>query len=509
MPGRKVEVLAGSSDEPVSLFSGIIVKQALKVRDHTSPQLVVDCRHEAVKLTVGRKNACYVDVNDDDILSSILDAAGIDADLAIPGPVHPQLVQFRSTDWDFLLARARANGKLVYTTAAGIVIAAPPSGGDPRFTLQFGATILELDVEMDARSQFSAVTSVTWDASQQQLVETEAQDPGFPGPGNLNGDELAEVIGLERFELRHPALPEDEAQAWADAEWLASRMNKVSGRAKCEGIGGVEPGHVVKLAGVGKRYSGDVIVSGVRHDFDSTNGWKTHVQFGALAAAPVAREGAAGGALLPAVNGLQIGVVTSNEDPASEHRIRVRMPTVDAADDGIWARVASLDGGDQRGLFFRPEIGDEVVLGFLDADPRSAVVLGMLHSSAKPPPWSGADENPEKGYRSRSGMELYFNDEKTALEISTPAGNRIALSEDEESLTIADQNGNAIEMTSDGITITSAKILTLSAGTELKLESKTSFAAKSGSDLKLEGTASAELSCAATTTVKGGLVQIN
>jgi uncharacterized protein involved in type VI secretion and phage assembly len=255
-----------------------------------------------------------------------------------------------------------------------------------------------------------------------------------------------------------------------------------------------------------------VFVTGVRHDFDLVQGWKTHVQFGGVDKRLADDEGVAApkaSALLPGVSGLQIGVVASNEDPDGEHRVRVRMPLVSADEDGAWARVAAPDAGDGRGFFFRPEIGDEVVLGFLNDDPRRAVVLGMLHSSAKPAPLAGSDENDEKVYQSRSKMKLYFDDKKKIMRLETPAGNRVALSEEDKAIKIEDQNGNKIEMTPDGIKITSSKALELKAGTELKLESATSFKAKGGTELKLEGAASAEISSAAITKVKGSLLQLN
>jgi Rhs element Vgr protein len=289
-------------------------------------------------------------------------------------------------------------------------------------------------------------------------------------------------------------------------------MSRVSGRAKCEGLAGVNPGDLASITGVGDRYSGKVFVSGVRHDFDMVQGWKTNLQFGsggASAADGQSISSPPAGALLPAVHGLQIGIVTGNEDPDGEHRIRLRLPVVNNEDDGTWARVATLDAGDSRGTFFRPEIDDEVIVGFLDGDPRSAVVLGMLHSSAKPAPLQGSDENHEKVYQSRAGMKLYFNDDTKVLELETPAGNRITLSEQDKAVRLEDQNGSTIEMTPDGITIDSSKALTIKAASNLTLQSGAAFEVKGGSALKLAGTASAELSSAATTIVKGGLVQIN
>jgi Rhs element Vgr protein len=512
VPGQEVEILAGAGNDQASLFKGIVVRQSVKVREASAPQLVIECRHKAVKLTVGRKNAYFFDEKDSDIISALLSQGSVDGEVEATAVTHKQQVQFDCTDWDFLLARAEANGKLVLTNAAKAEVKQPVFSGSPDCTLQFGATILELDAEIDARQQFFSVKSISWDAAQQSLLEKEAADPAVKGPGNLETSDLAAVIGLDHFQMQHAAVTEEEAQAWADSAWLRSQMSRVSGRVKCEGIATVEPGSIVALAGVGERYNGNVFVSGVRHDFDLVYLWKTHIQFGSVdkvsgddraVSAPKAS------ALLPGVSGLQIGVVVSNEDPEGEHRVRVRMPLVSAGEDGTWARIAAPDAGAERGFFFRPEIGDEVALGFLNDDPRQAVILGMLHSSAKAAPLAGTDDNHEKVYQSRSKMKLSFNDEKKVMQLETPAGNKITLSEEEKLLKLEDQNGNKIEMTADGIKIESAKALQLKSGTELKIESGTAFEAKGGTSLKLEGSAGAEISSGAMTKVKGSLVQIN
>jgi Rhs element Vgr protein len=470
---------------------------------------VIECRHKAVRLTVGRKGAYFFDQKDSDIISTLLDNASVDADVEA---TTVQQVQYYCTDWDFLLTRAESNGRLVLTNADKVEVKKPVFSGAAACTLQFGATILEMDAEIDARLQYSAVKSISWDPAQQSVLEKDAADPGVSGPGNLQTTDLAAAIALDHLELQHAAVTEEEAQAWADSEWLRSQMSRVSGRIKCEGIGIVSPGNLVTLAGVGDRYNGNVFVTGVRHDFDLVQGWKTHIQFGSIEGRLADDNGVSApkaSALLPGVNGLQIGVVVSNEDPDGEHRVRVRMPLVSEDEDGTWARVASLDAGDNRGFFFRPEIGDEVVLGFLNDDPRQAVILGMLHSSAKAAPLEGSEDNHEKVYQSRSKMRLYFNDDKRVMQFETPAGNKITLSEKDKAIKMEDQNGNKIEMTPDGIKIESSKALQLKAGAEVKMESGTSFSAKGGTQLKLEGTSSAEISSTATTKVKGSLVELN
>ena len=511
IPGKEIEILAGTTNDPVSLFKGIVTGQSIKVRDNAAPQLIVECKHKVIGLTIGRKNAYFFDQTDSDILTTILGNAPVTADVESTTVTHKQMVQYYSTDWDFLLTRAQANGKMVFTEGDTVSIKEPALSGRSVCTLQFGATLLEMDAEIDSRLQYSAVKGVAWDPAQQALVEKDGADPGNLAPGNLTSSDLASVAGPDHFHLQQSSLSEDEAQSWADAKWLKSKLGQVSGRMKCEGFSNIKPGDLVTIAGIGDRFNGDVFVTGVRQSLDLVEGWKTHIQFGSSCdwlaeqnevSAPKA------GALLPGVSGLQIGVVVSNEDPDSEHRVRVKMPLVDNAEDGTWARVASLDAGDQRGFFFRPEVGDEVVLGFLDDDPRQAVILGMLHSSAKAAPLTGSDDNHEKMYQSRSGMKLYFNDDKKIILLETPAGKKVTLDEDAGELKMVDENENKIVLSSDGILIQSNGKIEIKAQQDIKMEGL-NVESKAQASFKAEGSASAEVKASGTLTLKGAMVQIN
>lgn len=509
-PGRRIEILAGPANDMVSLFRGLVVRKQVKVRGSSATQLVVDCRHAAMKLAVKRASAGYFDQRDSEIIESILGNSGISARVRATAHPHEQVVQFDVSDWDFILTRARVNGLLIWADGEGLIVQPPSTAGEVVCTLQFGATLLEFDAEIDARTHFESVRSISWDPAQQELLEVDGREPELSGPGTLAAKELAAVAEAGSRELRHAALGAEEARAWANAEWLESRLNKVSGRAKCEGIASVVPGSVVELAGVGEHFNGKVFVTGVRHDYDSGQGWKTHVQFGGASRRPPEELSAPpAGGLLARVAGLQVGVVVSNEDPQGEDRVRVRLPLVLRAAEGVWARISSLDAGAGRGHFYRPEIGDEVIVGFFAEDPRRPVILGMLHSSANPAPFKGSDDNHEKGYVSRAGMRLTFNDDTRVVVLETPKGNRFTLSEADELVTLADQSGNTLTMDGDGITLKSKKAISIEAGTELKLESGTALSAKGGTELKLEGASQAELTSSAITKVKGSMVHIN
>ena len=169
-----------------------------------------------------------------------------------------------------------------------------------------------------------------------------------------------------------------------------------------QGFGGVTAGDVVEVTGIGKRFAGKQYVAGrAPHVRQRQLGDRRRLRPrpGDSTPPPTRSPRQPAGGLLPAVNGLQIGIVTAlQDDPDGEDRIKVRLPLVSDSEEGVWARLATLDAGDERGTFFRPEIDDEVVVGFLDGDPRFPVVLGQCHSSAKPAPEPAKDDNHVKGY---------------------------------------------------------------------------------------------------------------
>ena len=509
-PGAALEISAGAGSNPALVFKGIVTGIRLKVREASPSTLTVECRHAASRLTLVRRSANFFDQTDGDAMASLLSAAGVSGDVEATTVTHKQLVQHDCSDWDFINARAAANGLLVLTRGADLAIKKPeitPFAAE----LRFGATLLEIDAEVDARAQTAAVKVLTWGSADQAVTTTDGEAPTFKTPGNFDPDSLAGGAGSDALLLRHAALDDAEAAALAAATWQTTRLDLASGRVKCAGIATLLPGDTVKLGGVGERFSGDVLISGVRHEFDTTGGWKTHLQFGGTAPDPALRERLQRhptAALLAPVAGLQAGVVTDNEDPDGEFRVRVMLPLVVDGDDGVWARVAAVDAGSDRGFFFRPEVGDEVLVGFLDDDPRQPVILGMLHSSAMAAPLSPSNDNPQKGYKSRSGIQLLFDDEKKIVTLLTPGGNSLVLDDDAKGITIKDQNGNKIVLSSDGIVIESSKALTLKAGTEGSFEGGTSLTVKAGTALTCEGTASHDIKSGGVVKVAGSAIQL-
>jgi Rhs element Vgr protein len=501
IPGTTIAVKLGRDGANDQVFKGIIIRHAIRVRENGNSELLVECRDEAVRMTVGRHSRYYVNEKDSDLIDTVVTGyPNLQCTMQDSKLQREELVQHHCTDWDFMLMRAEANGMLVNVIDGTVNIAVPKTGTPAVVQVAFGSSLLELEAEMDARNQYKKVEAHSWDYHNQQVFEADTSSvPGWKEWGNINGADLAKVASPPSLEVHHSGyLTEPELQAWVNGVMQRSLLAKICGRAKITGFSGVKPGDMVTLTGVGARFNGDVYVTAVRHEVGDGI-WDTHIQFGldnrryAELFQDLADTQAAG--LRGGIRGLQIGVTVKLEgDPEGQDRIRVRLPMVDNNADGIWTRIASLDAGDHRGAFFRPEIGDEVIVGFINDDPGEPVVLGMLNSSAKPAPLAAQDANNLKGFTTRSKMHVQFDDDNKKITIDTPGNAKIELDDSSSQVSITDQNQNSITMSSSGISISSTTgdiTLSSSAG-QVSLSAGTAFMAK-GLTATLSGDTSATI----------------
>ncbi len=527
IPGVALTIKAGYHFTESIIFSGIILKQSLQVRAGKGPLLTVVCKDDAVKMTVGRNSNTYQQTTDSNVINTLIEKNGLKSSVAATTYQNKELIQWYCTDWDFIISRADVNGMIVMTDQGKVTVAKPDSSADPVLKLEYGNNIFHLDIEADAKTQYASVQANSWDPKAQNALLVNAVDPSVIPPGNFKASALADVIGVKPYHLITTAsLEQDEIQNWANACLLKSRFSMVKGTVKFQGNALVLPGNMIELKGVGDRFNGNAIVSGVIHTIEMGN-WYTTVDLG-LSETWYAEEvehiqsPAASGAL-PGISGLQNGVVKQmDSDPDNAFRVLVTIPMLD--NKTVWARLSSLYATSGSGTYFYPEVGDEVILGFFNDDPRFPVILGSLYSSTKAPAYTPENKNTTKAIVSKSLVKIVFDEEKKSLTIVTPANNTIVLSDDQKSIVLNDQNGNKIEMSASGINIESASDITLKANQNININATAAINISATSDLKLsglsvsgsadtqmvmKGSATAEFSAGAALTLKGAIVMIN
>lgn len=526
IPGKEIEIQFGYRSDNVTVFKGIITSHSNKVSSRKS-ELLIECRDKAVKLTIGKRSKHYENATDSDIAEEIIDAYGLDKDVESTSIEHKEAIQFNTTDWDYVLSRMDVIGRICLVDDGKITIKKPALTASSVLDVLYGSTILEYNAEIDSRTQFDEVKSKAWDYSSQEVTEETGDEPDMNDAGNLSPADLAAVIGLDSFLLVHSGkLSTEELKEWANARMLKSRLSRIRGKVKFQGFPDVKSGDIISLNGLGDRFNGPVFVGSVLHAFAGGD-WTTEVSFGLpqewFTEIINPHHLSAQLGLMPSVQGLQIGIVTDLEDPDGEHRVKVRLPVVSVEEEGIWMRIATLDAGNERGTFFRPEIDDEVIVGFIFNDPSQPVILGMLHSSALPAPLEASNDNHEKGYVSREKIKMIFNDDEKSYKLETPDGKKVILNDKDGIVQVEDENGNKITFESSAVTIESASDLKIKAGGDITLEgvnikltpSSQFTVSAGGSDIKA-GSGSVELKSASVKVegsgmaeIKGGLVKIN
>jgi Rhs element Vgr protein len=528
-PGTAVVISAGYGLAVKPIYSGVVVRHSVSIDGENYARLVIECRDPALAMTVGRKNANHVDQTDHQIIAALIGAhAGLSAAVDSTSISYKELVQYYVTDWDYMMARAEANGLLVTVDGGKVTVAAPVAAGAPVLTITYGTDLMEFQAELDARWQLASVTGTSWDLATQAVVEQTARPLILTGQGDTTSATLAGVLGAGDFGLQ-TAAPLDSAAlaAWTRAQQTKAALARIRGRVLFQGSALAKPGVLLTLAGVGDHFNGNVIASNVVHRIEDGN-WTTEVQFGMPSywfADEHQLHAPEASGLTAGIAGLHIGLVMKRDaDPEGQYKIQVSVPLMKAATAGVWARLSTFYGSAGFGAFVIPEIGDEVILGFFNNDPSCPVILGSLYSSKHVPPYELTAENNFKALVTRGKLKMEFDDDQKVITFITPGNNKIVISDAAKSILLQDQNSNKVELSPSGILLDSPKDITIKAAGKVAISAVQNVAVAAQMDVKVsglninhnanvgfvaKGAATAELSAAGQTTVKGALVMIN
>lgn len=453
--------------EPIEIFQGRIADGAQSHLLHYGSRFVLHAVSPSVRHDY--REAVYFPESTLGSIAARLGAQLVGKPRRDPGPFD--YVQWGETELEFLRRLADEHGCFLVTTGPAVEIRSEFL--DKGYDLVWGETLLELTAR--ARTVNHGITGASYDPKEKHTH----RHHGIRQPPATLGGAARLVSAVTDIARTHagggdPLFEEPYGRAATHADFKAllrlESERAIGGAVLVEGVSGkpgLLAGDLVNLVEGGDftlPTSGKLGLIRVVHDFHDQHyvnrfvatPWKNFTGLDRPArrvlTGPVTAE-----------------VVETATDPDRMGRVKVAYRW-QSGDSTNWARVVSPHAGNDRGVLFLPEVGDEVLVVFEQGDPERPLVVGALWNGKDRPP-EAKDDNSVKWIRTRSGTTIRFHDDKQgeAIDLFTPRG--------ECMLQLLHKGGESI------LTLYSEGDIELQAKGEIRLKSRT-FQQEVGSDSK-------------------------
>lgn len=486
--GKPLTVLMGDADDLVALFEGEITGVEAAIDSDGLGSVTIRCYDQSHRLLRGRKSAVFLDKKDSAIVTQIARSAGLSMKITTTTATHKYVLQNNQTDWEFITERASRNGMDLWMSEGKLHMAPPPDSGSS-IDLHLGEQLRSLRTRLSATGQAAEVTVHGWNAAEKKAIVGKASANDAKFVPQIGEQKRPGKIADSAFGKASVAISSETVRLHGEATALAkAALNEIAGDAifaegETRGDVRLRPGVRVNIDGAGRTFNGKYLLTEVRHIFDAGGFRQEFVAAGrhstdllSLVAPPPAHP----------VPQIRTAIVTDNNDPDKLGRVKVRFPTLSDDIDSDWCRLLTTGAGPETGLFWIPEVDDEVLV--IGTDMDQIFVLGSLwNGKDKPPPAPGAPD--------ASGGEVQV----TSRIIRSRSGHLIELRDEEgsERILIRDKNEKnfiVFDTAAKSITIESAGDLTLKAGGKVSIMSEQAMSFESKQDIKIAAQAKAAIS---------------
>ncbi|MCW2492973.1 MAG: hypothetical protein JWN47_2337 [Frankiales bacterium] len=518
------------------LMTGTVTGISLEQDTQAQPELIVTVDDAGFKLARGTQNRTFVDHTYTQVIQQLAQKAGlrtkVDAD---SGAAHEYLLQTGS-DLAYLNSIAERMG-YVWWVDDDVLSFRKAGTSTGSVTRLLPDHLTEFNVHASGLRP-TEVTVTGWDSASQQRVsghntggtsKIEKTRSDFADAGSADSPALGKAPLASPFMHPKDAGAADQTASSLMEDWLAG---SVVARGACPIDPALKPAVTLEVKNAGPA-SGKYLITRVEHHYSQHGFYTRFTAGGNRPASLVDNLGPAQASAGFDFPGLAIGVVTDNNDPTKEGRVKIKfvgLAPANGQDIGsAWARLVSLGAGNQRGMVFLPEVNDEVLVGFEHGDTRHPVVLGGLYSKNNAlPTWDVASGKvTTRRITSRDGHLIEFSDGEDAKSkhvlLQLANGDKLRLGNDRFDIQVASgipisiKAGNAkFEISDAGDVTIEANNITLKAKAKLDLQGSSEATVKSsgktavqGSQLNLKGDMMAELEGGGQLALKGGMVAIN
>jgi len=542
-PGKKIEIFATNEQmtTPVKIFCGEVTGIDVDLPADMTPTLTVRAFDYAHRLQRGRSTRTFNQMTDEDIVKKVAQEAGFTPHTDPTSQVHEWAIQKNESNWDFMRKRADKNGFRLYVSdekdlyfckvdndKVGPYSATGDGSGDPLhpdrqddsdgvIKVEWGKSLRSFSPKITASKQVDQVVVKGWDPQSKRGIVGQADTAkGVPQVGMpKNGSQMASAAygNAKMVVTARPVKSQQEADDLAQSVCDGIGGSYLEAEGVCYGVPTLRAGKTINIPNIGKRFSGKYHVSAVTHTYTPAEGYKTDFTISAKKPADLlsvisggsddattssgSTGSSGGGGGGGSENGIVVGIVTDNNDPNNQGRVKVKYPWLSEDDTSTWIRIVSPMAGSGRGFQFLPEIDDEVLVAFEHGDPHHAYVLGQLWNGSDSPPYESSKSVDggkvvRRMIKSRTGHELFFLEtpEKQGFAIHTAAGHQMEMRDNDQLVRVKTKMGHYVEMDDAGgkITVkdyTGANSMEITTSGNISLTAVNQIQLKAGNSIQL------------------------
>lgn len=540
--GAPLEISMSDYENPRSpkvMFKGEIVALEPEFNEGVLATLTIRGYAKSYRLHRETKTKAWINVTDSDIATVIASNAGLSPDVESTSEVFKHVFQSALTDMAFLQQRAMRIGYEVFVQDEKLHFRKPDPTGS-QVELEFGKVLRSFRPALSVADQVNEVTVKGWDVQKKEKITGVASaSPTAPsiGLGQWGGQAAQSAISAaKKIQVRRPV------QSQADAESVAKAiLNEVnSGFIEAEGESDGQPdlkaGMLVKITKLGDKFSGVYKLTAIRHVYnpDSFTSYFTVEGSRPRILTQLLREQES-----EYWGGVVSAIVTNNQsDEGDWGMVKVKYPWLEDTEESFWARLTGPGIGPDRGLYFLPEVNDEVLIAFEHGDFNRPYILGGLYNGKDAPPEAigtvvqgGNVETriikTRAGHIIRltdtSGSEkIEIIDSKTEMSMAFDSASKTIKVGSQGKVDVVAQQDIKLEATGNISITATGKIdieatqgLTLNGMTvDLSAQSSATLKANAqmtvqGASTKVQGQATTDVIGGASVAIQGGLVRIN
>jgi phage protein D len=535
--GKKMEVFGAEGNAQLEpLFVGEVTGLELDLAAHGVPTLVVRCMSFAHRLHRGRERRTFVQMKDSDIVKKVGSDAGFEVDADATSQVHAWVMQNNQTNWEFLNQLAGRNGfRLFVMDERKLKFKKVEDKGKGTSKLEWGKNLRSFRPRIAASKQVNEVVVRGWDPEKKQaIVGTYKKPSGIPQIGeNSNGGDVAKkAFGEAKMVVTdRPVHSQTEANDMAKSICDEIGGGFLEAEGLCYATPKLRPGMMAEIKNIGKRFSGEYLVTSATHTYTPAEGYAT--QFSVSGKQPTTLlsllEGNGLAKKSQGGNTIAVGIVTNNNDPDNLGRVKLKYPALTEEHESHWARIAAPMAGNDRGFEYLPEVEDEVLVAFEHGDIHRPYVIGSLWNGKDSPPLSTSEavmggsvvrrliktrmghkflieDTPDGGtitLITKKEHQIVISDKDNKITAKTFLGYKMTLDDIGQKATMEDPSGQ------NSLTIMGSGMININCLANLTINSKGMVNITGLAGVSISSPATVNMTGGAAVTVQGAIVKIN